>query len=190
MPALAFDAASPPPTRVGNSRRGSLRALDLGCGYHALLLRRLETRLSAGTGVDVSISPQARHAAGLAWVEDTIENALPSFTPASYDVIFMISVLEHLWEPLAAIQTCWRILDSGGLLIINVPTWLGKRWLEFSAFRLSASPAEEMNDHKMYYDLRDLWPLLVRAGFRPSQIKMRYHKFGLNLFVTCRKEPT
>ena len=39
----------------------------------------------------------------------------------------------------------------------------------------------------MYYDKRDLWPMLVRAGFRPSQIRLRYHKFGLNLFCSCQE---
>ena len=43
-----------------------------------------------------------------------------------------------------------------------------------------------MNDHKCYYDVRDLWPLLVRAGFRPSDIKCFSHKFGLNTFAVCR----
>ena len=43
-----------------------------------------------------------------------------------------------------------------------------------------------MEDHKMYFDKRDLWPLLVKAGFLPSRIKaLRYHKFGLNLFSRC-----
>jgi hypothetical protein len=27
----------------------------------------------------------------------------------------------------------------------------------------------------------------VRAGFKPSQIRLRYHKFGLNLFATATK---
>jgi len=43
--------------------------------------------------------------------------------------------------------------------------------LEYSAFRLGFSPAEEMDDHKCYYDVKDFWPLLVRAGFRPSDIR-------------------
>ena len=30
--------------------------------------------------------------------------------------------------------------------------------------------------------------LLVRAGFKPSLIKLRYHKFGLNLFAIARRE--
>jgi hypothetical protein len=29
--------------------------------------------------------------------------------------------------------------------------------------------------------------MLVRAGFKPSEIRMRYHKFGLNLFAAAKK---
>jgi predicted SAM-dependent methyltransferase len=101
----------------------------------------------------------------------------------------LISVLEHLWEPQAVLSACHGLLKPGGSLVVNVPTWLGKRFLEFSAFRLGTSPAAEMDDHKMYYDRRDLWPLLVRAGFRPSRIRTRYHKFGLNLFAVATCDP-
>jgi SAM-dependent methyltransferase len=103
------------------------------------------------------------------------------------DVVMLISVLEHLAEPDAVIQAAWRLLRPSGLLLINVPTWLGKRFLEFSAFRLGLSPKVEMDDHKMYYGKRDLWPILVRAGFKPSQIRLTYHKFGLNLFAVAEK---
>ena len=47
---------------------------------------------------------------------------------------------------------------------VNVPSWRGKRFLELSAFRLHLSPAAEMDDHKRYYDPRDLWPMLVAGG--------------------------
>ena len=48
-------------------------------------------------------------------------------------------------------------------------------------------PALEMDDHKNYYDERELWPLLVRAGFKPSRIRLHYHKFGLNLFGAVQR---
>jgi hypothetical protein len=80
------------------------------------------------------------------------------------------------------------MLKPSGVLLINVPTWLGKGFLELSAFRLGLSPKVEMDDHQMYYDKRDLWPLLVRAGFKPSLIKLCYHKFRLNLFAAARRE--
>jgi hypothetical protein len=99
----------------------------------------------------------------------------------------LISVLEHLRAPGAVLGSVFQLLRPGGVLLVNVPTWRGKALLEFSAFRLGLSPRIEMDDHKMYYDKRDLWPLLVRAGFRPSQIALRYHKFGLNLFASATR---
>jgi SAM-dependent methyltransferase len=165
--------------------RRDLDALDLGCGYHATLLRALGPSLRSGLGVDVRISPEAREAPSLSFVEGTIEEALPLLEAGSFDLVMMTSVLEHLWRPSWALEQCRRVARPGGTVLINVPTWLGKRFLEFSAFRLGLSPAVEMDDHKMYYDKRDLWPLLVQAGFRPSRIRLRYHKFGLNLFAVA-----
>ena len=60
------------------------------------------------------------------------------------------------------------------------------RALEISAFRLGLSPPEEMDDHKWYFDPRDLWPILVRVGFKPSEIRCHRHNFGLNTFAACR----
>ncbi len=97
-----------------------------------------------------------------------------------------LSVLEHLSEPQTALDHFHRVLAPGGVAILNVPSWLGKPFLEFAAFRLGVSPAEEMDDHKAYYDPRDLWPMLVRAGFKPSLIRCHRHKFGLNTSAVCR----
>jgi SAM-dependent methyltransferase len=133
------------------------------------------------------VSDATKEVPRLSFIELPIEDALPRLEPASADVIFAISVLEHLADPDQALRECHRVLAADGKLVVNVPTWRGKRFLELSAFRLGLSPAVEMDDHKMYYDSRDLWPLFVRAGFRPSGIKMRRHKFGLNLFAVAHK---
>ena len=44
-----------------------------------------------------------------------------------------------------------------------------------------------MDDHKRYYDRRDLWPMLIAAGFSPSRVKTKYHKFRLNLFARAER---
>ena len=164
-------------------QRMPLRVLDLGCGYHATLLRTLQSRLAEGVGIDFGVSEEARRVPGLSFVEGGIEEELPRLSAEHFNVVMLISVLEHLPEPLAVLQQCRRVLRRDGLLLVNVPTWWGKSLLEFSAFRLGTSPAEEMDDHKMYYGKRDLWPLLVKAGFRPREIRLCYHKLGLNLFA-------
>jgi SAM-dependent methyltransferase len=167
-------------------KRSALDVLELGCGLHAKNLVALTPLLRRGVGVDFSISATAKATPKLEFFEGPVDVATSSLEPNSFDAILFISVLEHLWDPLPALQDCKRWLRPGGVLLVNVPTWRGKRALEFSAFRLGLSPKNEMDDHKMYYDERDLWPLLVRAGFAPSAIHMHYHKFGLNLFAVIR----
>jgi len=167
--------------------RNNLEILELGCGYRAAQLIALGPRLKRGIGVDFQIAPELHALEKFTFREGTIEEAVPNLESESMDVVMLISVLEHLAEPASVIQAAWRLLRPSGLLLINVPTWLGKRFLEFSAFRLGLGPKVEMDDHKMYYGKRDLWPILVRSGFKPSQVRLRYHKFGLNLFAVAQK---
>lgn len=168
--------------------RSNLEVLELGCGFRATQLMALEARFKHGVGVDFQIAPELRALDKFTFYEGTIEETLPKLAAKSFDAILLISVVEHLLDPFLVLQSAREMLKPSGALLINVPTWLGKSFLEFSAFRLGLSPKLEMDDHKMYYDKRDLWPLLVRAGFKPSQIKLRYHKFGLNLFAVARRE--
>ena len=168
--------------------RNDLEVLELGCGYRATQLLALEPKLMRGIGVDFQIAPELQTLDKFTFYQGTIEETLPTFQSGSVDVVMLISVLEHLAGPEFVVQSARRLLRSSGLLLVNVPTWSGKRFLELSAFRLGFSSKVEIDDHKMYYGKRDLWPLLVRAGFKPSQIRLRYHKFGLNLFAVARKD--
>jgi 2-polyprenyl-3-methyl-5-hydroxy-6-metoxy-1,4-benzoquinol methylase len=169
-------------------RRSDLEILELGCGYRATQLIALAPYLKHGTGVDFQIAPELRALDKFTFYEGTIEETLRQLSGQLFDAVLLISVLEHLHEPQAILENVRQLLKPSGIILINVPTWRGKGFLEFSAFRFGLSPKTEMDDHKMYYDKRDLWPLLLRAGFKPSLIKMRYHKFGLNLFAVARQE--
>ncbi len=171
--------------RTAGSLRG-LRVADIGCGYHAPFLRSVLPEVGSALAIDVSLAPVLHSLPKVQAIEGSLPSVLKQVKTGSLDVILSISVLEHLWEPLLALQEFRRVLAPGGICLLNVPTWRGKRFLEYSAFRLKTSPASEMDDHKMYFDLRDLWPLLVRAGFLPHQIHCKTHKFGLNLFAACR----
>ena len=59
----------------------------------------------------------------------------------------------------------------GGVCLVNVPSWRGKRFLEFSAFRLGLSPAEEIDDHKTYYD-----PTRPVAAARAGRLRPARHR--------------
>jgi len=169
------------------SKRSELDVLDLGCGYHAGYLRAMYSRLHSGMGIDYRVSEEVQKIPRLRFVQESIESALPRLTDEQFDLVLFISVLEHVWDPLGALRECHRVLKTGGLLMVNVPTWFAKPVLEFSAFRLGTSPRIEMEDHKMYYDKRTLWPLLVQAGFKPSQIKLRYRNLRMTLLGLISK---
>lgn len=162
------------------------RLVDIGCGYDATFSRSVLHRVDHATLVDLALAADLSTDHRVTALTGPIEEILPALDDHSFDITLCLSVLEHLWEPEAALRHLHRVTAPGGVVLVNVPSWRGKRALELSAFRLGLSPAEEMDDHKSYFDPRDLWLLLVRAGFKPSHIRCRTHKFGLNTFAACR----
>lgn len=160
---------------------------DVGSGFHVRLGRSLAAAGAQVTAVDLALEPSLADLPGITCIEGHLPAALESLPSASWDLVVCVSVIEHLWEPGKTLQEFYRMLKPGGVCLLNVPSWRGKAFLEYSAFKLGLSPKCEMDDHKMYYDPRDLWPILVRAGFLPSGIRCFKHKFGLNTFAVCRK---
>lgn len=163
------------------------RVVDVGCGYHAAFARTLLDEAAAVVLLDVALHPDLKRHPKVRAVEGYLPDALAELDDESCDVVMCNSVVEHLWEPDRTLAELRRIAAPGGVVLVNVPSWRGKRFLELSAYRLHLSPPEEMDDHKTYYDPRDLWPLLVRAGFSPRHIRCFTHKFGLNTFAVCHK---
>jgi SAM-dependent methyltransferase len=159
---------------------------DIGCGFEATYMRSVLAKVRRATLVDIALADDLKSRPNVTAIEGTLPDVLQDLPDQSLHVILCMSVLEHLWEPGQALTHFRRLLRPGGVCAINVPSWRGKRALEFSAFRLGLSPASEMDDHKRYYDPRDLWPLLVAAGFVPHGIRCFKHKFGLNTFAVCK----
>jgi SAM-dependent methyltransferase len=158
---------------------------DFGCGYHAAFVRRVLPELERAVLVDSALAADLKNSPKITAIEGTLPDALEQIDSSSLDLVLCISVLEHLWDPLAVLRDCLRIVRPDGICLFNVPSWRGKKFLEYSAFKLGLSPKDEMDDHKTYYDVKDFWPLLVRAGFLPSGIRCFPHKFGLNTFAVC-----
>lgn len=159
---------------------------DFGCGFQASFARTQLDVARSALLVDVALADDLKRDPKVTAIEGSLLDVVAEIESASLDIVLCLSVLEHLFEPGQALAHFHRILAPGGVAILNVPSWLGKPFLEFAAFRLGVSPAEEMDDHKAYYDPRELWPMLVRAGFKPSLIRCHRHKFGLNTSAVCR----
>jgi ubiquinone/menaquinone biosynthesis C-methylase UbiE len=176
-------------SRVAKHLTGEV--LDAGCGYGELLdylpacvhsvtlldrsperLPRLQSRLSRGA-VDARFV-QGDISAG--------EIALP---PASFDLIVMAALLEHLKTPKAALRETSRLLKPGGSLVLTTPTPLGGKVHAWGS-HLGLTYREAAEEHEGFYDLESLNRLLNAAGFTLEL----YETFllGMNQLVVARKK--
>lgn len=167
---------------------GGLRVGDFGCGYQVTFVRSVLDDVASAVLIDVTLPSDLKAHPKVTAIEGFLPEAAQQVAAASLDVALCTSVLEHLDEPDRMLSEVHRVLAPGGVALINTPSWRGKRFLEFSSFRLGLSPANEIDEHKTYYDPKDLWPMLVHAGFKPRGIRCFRHKFGLNTFAACRVE--
>lgn len=110
------------------------RLLDIGCG-HGLLLDEARARGLSVQGLELSSASAdyARSQLGLAVREQAIEDLDPDEEP--FDAIVLTDVLEHLDDPVAAIDRCSHMLTPDGALVIVTPDpasvtarLAGRRW--------------------------------------------------------------
>ena len=156
----------PPPPPPGH-------LLDVGCGsgaYGASLIR-------LGWRVD-GIEPDARAAAlarqqGVAVQQASAEDAI---LPAdAYDAITLWHSLEHLSNPVAALQKLRPSLRDDGLLLVEVPNragWgarlLGEYWYHWDLPR-----------HRVHFTPASLRLTLERAGFHVDRVQHIPNPHGL-----------
>jgi hypothetical protein len=86
----------------------------------------------------------------------------------------MIDVIEHLEQPLAALQEVARTLHPRGVLFIQTPNYPIKRLYDFWHF-LKGSRPEYVDDptHVSKYNCSSLISDIARAGFKISLVIAR-----------------
>jgi SAM-dependent methyltransferase len=109
------------------------RLLDVGCG-HGLLLDEARRRGYEVTGLELSASSATygREVLGL----DVREVALDDFSDdEGFAVVVLADVLEHLDDPVSAVEHCQSLLAPGGVLCVVTPDpssrtarVAGRRW--------------------------------------------------------------
>jgi SAM-dependent methyltransferase len=94
------------------------RLLDVGCG-HGLLLDEARAAGFEAEGLELSrdAAAHARDVLGLT----VHEHPLAQHTADPYDAIVLADVIEHLDDPLAALDDCVRLLAPGGVLCVVTP---------------------------------------------------------------------
>jgi methionine biosynthesis protein MetW len=150
--------------------------LDVGCGDGGTSGTWLAGHSASYIGVDISSSAiEAARARGLDARLITDASELP-FEEASFDLVTCTEVLEHLFEPQAAVKEMVRVLRPGGRLLVTVPNaahWRNRldlallgRW---SGRGDDLSGTEPWRDpHIRFFTTRSLRAMLQAAGLRAS----------------------
>jgi SAM-dependent methyltransferase len=92
------------------------KLLDVGCG-HGLLLDEARGRGYQVEGVELS-EQAAAHARSLGL---TVHARTVAEVKSTYNAIVLADVLEHLDDPVVAIDRCARLLEPGGVLCLVTP---------------------------------------------------------------------
>lgn len=154
--------------RFLSKRRGQIRLLDVGCSNGAFISAAQTLGIHAA-GVEPSAAPaQAAIARGLEVHQGFLQDIhLPE---ASFDVVTLFEVIEHLKDPLSLFKECHRLLHGGGLLVIrtgNTDSWTARyrkdRWEYFSI--------SEHGGHVSFFNPVSMDKLAERSGFSVASLK-------------------
>jgi 2-polyprenyl-3-methyl-5-hydroxy-6-metoxy-1,4-benzoquinol methylase len=159
---------------------------DFGCGQRGGVSFGQASIAKSLTLVDFSLAPELKAAPRVHAIEGVLPAVLEQVPDSSMDIVICNNVVEHVWDRARLVAHIRRVLRADGTAFINVPSWRGKWFLETAAFRLKITPRSEINDHKAYFNRRELWLLLIAGGFLPSEVECVSHKFGLNTYAVCR----
>lgn len=155
----------------------SSECLEVGCGPGSTVGTWAQSHARSYIGTDVSqAAVEKARSQGLdaRLIDDATE--LP-FADASFDTVFCFEVLEHLFDPAAAVTEIRRILREGGSVVVTVPNvsyWrrrvemLVGRWNpvgdDFSIERPWRDP------HIRFFNPASLRRMLDDAGFADVEI--------------------
>lgn len=157
--------------------------LDVGCGRTAAFLSAIESRIQSGYGVDFKVAEFQTDK--LKTIQVHLGEKLP-FDDASFDVVTMLAVLEHIEHEQAILREIHRVLKPGGKLVLTVPSVWAQPVLEFLSYRLKLVDEAEIRDHKRYYDRQKLKQVLIQVtGF--GHFRHQYFQMWMNNFCTVIK---
>ncbi|MBI3817707.1 MAG: class I SAM-dependent methyltransferase [Planctomycetes bacterium] len=136
------------------------RVLDVGCaaGYFLSV-----AKANGWNCTGVEVSPLVAKFARERYQLDVREGALTEqhFEPASFDLITLWDVVEHLPDPVAILREARRLLAPGGKILIETQNvrsrfarWMGPKWHHY-----------KHAEHIYHFDPDTIQKLLAAAGF-------------------------
>lgn len=156
---------------------------DIGCGRTPHLLYSIKNRMRIGYACDPKLDVRSVLCDDNIVCIGSVEEV-----PEMCDVVLLMAVIEHVVYPenaVSLIKSIYDKLNYGGYLIVTTPHKRSQKILEFLALKIKMINAEEILDHKHYYDKEELIVLMQQCGF--VYVKHKYFQWGLNNLIICKK---
>jgi SAM-dependent methyltransferase len=99
----------------------SRRMLEVGCGIGTFLADARDAGWAmSGLEINPEFPEFCRKELG---IEDVKVGVVcdPPFPDSSFDAVAMLDVLEHMYDPVASVTQCARLLKAGGVLVVKSP---------------------------------------------------------------------
>ncbi len=156
------------------------RLLDVGCGVGVIPAVARDPWQAKGVELSSWAVREARTRFGADVVEGTLEEA--RFPEASFGVVTMLDVIEHLPDPKETLAEARRILGPGGLLFILTPDLKAPLARLMGRWWWGLRPA-----HLHYFSRKSLVSLLESQGFEIKEIGFWGRKFTLGYWISRMK---
>jgi 2-polyprenyl-3-methyl-5-hydroxy-6-metoxy-1,4-benzoquinol methylase len=168
---------------------GDLKVLDVGCGSGFFML------LFGGSivGLDNAENVEVCKRRGLQVYSTDLEKDRFPLEIETFDSVICLEVLEHLADPTNVLNEAYRLLKSGGYLVMStpnchMPTWRIRDFLFGFSFVSRIYMDRKLGKDEIRYGKKELEALLETHGFKVKGF--RYPKILLpsdDLLVVARK---
>lgn len=150
------------------------KILDIGCGDGSFICKAKDDFVCTGIEISDYLASLAEKRPGIKVITGNFLNT--DFMNEKYDGITLISILEHLDDPVDAIKKCFSLLNDGGVLLLKTVNYdCLNRLIKKSGWTGFRPP-----DHVVYFSAANLKLLLKKAGF--SKIKVSAAPFNDNMY--------